>query len=144
MKKNKLLLVLSFFGLIGFIIYRYGFLLILFLTSPKNGELSKEEIKLFNEIKKDINVNRIYRFPKNNISNPSDTLTYEIHIDGLKCKELNNLNLLANEIARKANNRLDLNEKFYKYDIYIFCEDLIKNYKFTFTRKKLNPNVKKI
>jgi hypothetical protein len=137
-KKNKIIIITII--AIGLLIYRFGFILIFWLTAtPRDGELRLAEKVLFEEIKKELNAKEIDRSPRHHISNPRDTTSYEIIISEIACRKLqDSLSIIAKSIVIKANKRLKLNPKFYKYKIIFYCDDFTSQ-EFLFRRDNL-PN----
>jgi hypothetical protein len=136
-KKTKILIFIII--TIGLFIYRFGFILLFWLTAtPRDGELRPAEKVLFEEIKKELKAKEIDRSPRHHISNPRDTTSYEIIISDIPCEKIqDSLSIIAKNIAIKANKRLNLNPKFHKYKIIFYCNDFTSQ-EFLFRRDNLS------
>ncbi|MBT2622086.1 hypothetical protein [Chryseobacterium sp. ISL-6] len=123
MKKKWILIILGALVLI-FLIIRYGFLLVFWLTTPNGGELSLKEQVLFERIKADMHVDKISREPKYDMAKSGDTVTYKIFVNNIKCDQWNDQQLQgeSNRIKKEIDN-MNLNKKFYKYTVIYRCKD---------------------
>jgi hypothetical protein len=73
MKKRTIIIIVASLGLAYLFIRYVPILWFLFFTQRGDGELRPEEIKLFEEIKKEYKITKIERTPEYNISSPKDT-----------------------------------------------------------------------
>lgn len=134
MKKN--IIIITLISIFVFLIYKYGFLFVFWLTTPEDGELRPEEIKLFNHIKSTSKAEDVSREPKYNISNPKDTTTYKIIIYKVECNnQKDSLKKEAIKIVEKANTTLNLNSNFIRYMIIYECNDE-QSQRFSFKRNE--------
>ena len=86
---KKVIIIIGLISLVIGIIYRYGFIIVFWLTTPKEAGLTQNEIKLFDEIKRELNIKNIERAPKYNISNPKDTVSYSLFMKDIDCIKYN-------------------------------------------------------
>ena len=123
MSKKNIIIVLII-ALAIFAIYRFGFLGVFWLTTPKDGESTKNEIELFHKIKEESKAKSVYREPKYDISQPKDTLAYRIIIFKPVCtKNQDSLKIEAQKVASFAKSSLKLHENFIRFEIFYDCSD---------------------
>ena len=131
---RKKIIVISLLFMFIVLVFRYGFVIILWMTTPKKNELSINELKLINEIKKELDVKTIDRTPRYNLTNPKDTISYSLFIKDIDCvNHKYNLKKTAQKIAQKINKNVFLHKKVYKIDIVYECSKYPPssiNYKF--------------
>lgn len=139
--KNKIITYAVLGCILGYFLIKYiPILLFVFFTNKGGGELRPEEMKLFNEIKKELNVLEIKRTPEYNISEPKDTVSYSLFIRHIDCS-INDLILKkeAAYIVFRINKYLKLDNHFYKYDIIFICKNYSRYDKtFSFLRKDVD------
>lgn len=124
MSKTKLAtLIISILLLISWLIYRFGFLIILWFTSPNKEEINTNEINLFNEIKQELNSKEIERAPRYNLTAAKDTISYDLFLKDMDCEKYKDgLDSIAKKIATNVNKRIPLNKNVYKIEIVFQCE----------------------
>jgi len=123
MKKRTIVIIAMSLGLVYLCIRYVPILWFLFFTQRGDGELRPEEIKLFELLKKEYKVTKISREPRYYISNPKDTISYELYIEDIDCnKSPDSIREMADDIAKQVNEKLFLNPKFYKYSLTFYCK----------------------
>ena len=124
MSKTKLAtLIISILLLISWLLYRFGFLFILWFTSPNKEEINTNEINLFNEIKQELNSKEIERAPRYNLTAAKDTISYDLFLKDMDCEKYKDgLDSIAKKIATNVNKRIPLNKNVYKIEIVFQCE----------------------
>ena len=145
--KKKLLILISI-PIIGIILY-YGFLFLAiswvnYFSNPHRKELTIQEIELFRELKKEYKFKEVYRTPEIEKDYYKDSIYYKIGFRGFNCNNKDNLYLIAKNIVEKANQKLNIESKFYDYKIRISCageEYFVKEFKFN--RDSLNKGLYK-
>lgn len=136
---KKVIIIIGLILLVIGIIYRYGFIIVFWLTTPKEVGLTQNEIKLFDEIKRELNIKNIERAPKYNISNPKDTVSYSLFMKDIDCIKYNDsLKFIAKKIAKKIDHGIKLDEKVYEIGIFFECKKYSPDsVNFKFSRKDL-------
>ena len=133
-KTKKATLFTFIILLIGWLLYKFGFLIVLWLTSPNKEEINNNETNLFNEIKQELNIKEIERAPRYNMSESQDTISYDLFLKDIDCgKYKDSLDKIAKKIAINVNKRISLNRNVYKIEIVFQCEKtppVIVKYKF--------------
>ncbi|MDH6252782.1 flagellar basal body-associated protein FliL [Chryseobacterium sp. H1D6B] len=132
MKKKTIIISILLVVLVVLVI-RYGFVLVFWLTTPKDGELRPAEKVLFEKIKKEDNAKDVWREPKYNMTSPKDTITYRLIVNGIPCLE--DTLALKNKAQdiRTEIDKLKLHKNFYKYQVLYECVDG-KEYTYSFKR----------
>lgn len=121
-KKNIIIVLVVTLVILG--IYRFGFLGVLWLTTPGDGEISATETALFQKIKEESKAKSVYREPKYTISEPKDTLAYRIIVFKPICtKNQDSLKVEAQKIASQANSSLNLHKNFIRFEVFYDCSD---------------------
>ena len=121
-KKNIIIVLVVTLVILG--IYRFGFLAVLWLTTPGDGEISASETALFQKIKDESKAKSVYREPKYTISEPKDTLAYRIIVFKPICnKNQDSLKVEAQKIASQANSSLNLHKNFIRFEVFYDCSD---------------------
>ncbi|MGO4709815.1 hypothetical protein AB4Y90_12005 [Chryseobacterium sp. 2TAF14] len=134
---KKKIIITAIISLLIFLVYRYGFVLVFWLSTPGDGELRPEEIRLFNSIKSTSKAQDVWREPKYDIINPKDTCTYRIIIYKVKCNsKKDSLKPEALKIANEVNRKMNLDKNFVRYEIVYQCNDMQSQW-FGFNRKEL-------
>ncbi len=137
-KYRRKIQIIALLLLGGVLIYRYGFLFIMWFTTPVQDTISKSEKHLFDEIKKELNVKDIERAPRYNLSEAKDTISYDLFLKDLDCEKEQKLDSIAKNIAIKVHNQLSLSEKVYKIEIIFECKNsTVISVKHKFIRKNL-------
>lgn len=129
----KKYIIIGIVVVLGLIIYRYGFLLIYWLTTPGKGELTSSEKNLLEKIRMENHAKEVLREPKYNAAEPKDTTVYKIIVHKIPCTSDT---LFFKQNASSIKKRLDsigLHKNYYKYQIFYECEDG-KEYMYTLTR----------
>ncbi len=119
--------------ILGLIIYRYGFLIVFWLTTPGKGELTSSEKILLEKIRIENHAEKVLREPKYNASEPKDTTVYKVIVDKIPCTSDT---LFFKKNASSIKRRLDsigLHKNYYKYQIFYECTDG-KEYIYTLMR----------
>ena len=124
MSKTKLAtLIISILLLISWLFYRFGFLIIVWLTSPNKEEINTNELNLFNEIKQELNIKEIERAPRYNLAASKDTISYDLFLKDIDCEKYKEgLDTIAKKIATDVNKRIPLSKIVYKIEIIFQCE----------------------
>ncbi|KQS93085.1 hypothetical protein [Chryseobacterium sp. Leaf394] len=132
MKKKKLI-IFTFLVIFIVLLVRYGFLIVLWLTTPGDGEMTLNEKVLFEKIKKDTQAKDVWREPKYNMTHPKDTTTYTVVVNGIPGHaDTISLKDKAQSI-RSEINKLNLHPNFYRYHVLYKSTDG-KEYYFKFLR----------
>lgn len=144
--KKKLLILISI-PIIGIIIY-YGFLFLAiswlnYFSNPHRKELTTQEIELFNELKNEYIFRRISRTPELEKEYKKDSLIYTIYMYDFSCNNKNSLDSIGKSIIKKANKKLELESKFYNYEIIIYCDNIQYREHLTMNRDSLNKGLYK-
>ena len=122
-KTKKGALLISLIMLISWLLYRYGFIIILWFTTPNKEEINKNETNLFNEIKQELNISEIERAPRYNLSETKDTISYDLFLKDIDCEKYkDSLDKIAKKIAINVNKRISLNKNVYKIEIVFQCK----------------------
>lgn len=130
----KKYLIIGIIAILCLIIYRYGFLIVFWLTTPENGTLSSSEKNLLEKIKTENHAKEVLREPKYNVDQPKDTTVYKIIVNKVPCTS-DTLFYRSNAFSIKR--RLDsirLHQNYYKYQIFYECMDG-KEYVYSFMKK---------
>ncbi|PWW25665.1 MULTISPECIES: hypothetical protein [unclassified Chryseobacterium] len=130
----KKYLIIGIIAILCLIIYRYGFLIVFWLTTPKEGTLSSSEKMLLEKIKTENHAKEVLREPKYNVDQPKDTTVYKIIVNKIPCTSDT---LMLKNNASSIKKRLDdisLHQNYYKYQIFYECTDG-KEYVYSFMRK---------
>lgn len=131
--KKKTLIIFALLIIFIVLLIRYGFIIILWLTTPRDGELRTDEKILFQKIKKDDRARDVWREPRYNITAPKDTTTYTIIVKDIPCqKDTTGLKDRAQRIKSEID-KLNLHSNFYKYEVLYKCSDG-KEYNYKFLR----------
>lgn len=131
--KKKTLIIFALLIIFIVLLIRYGFIIILWLTTPRDGELRTDEKILFEKIKKNDRARDVWREPKYNITAPKDTATYTIIVNDIPCqKDTTALKDRAQRIKSEID-KLNLHSNFYKYEVLYKCSDG-KEYNYKFLR----------
>lgn len=138
-KTKKGALLISLIMLIIWLLYRFGFLIVLWFTTPNNEEIDRNETDLFNEIKQELNISEIERAPRYNLSETKDTISYDLFLKDIDCeKHKDSLEKIAIKIATDVNKRISLNKNVYKIEIIFQCKKTPPvNLKYKFFRDDL-------
>lgn len=131
--KKKTLIIFALLIIFIVLLIRYGFIIVLWLTTPGDGELRTDEKILFEKIKKNDMARDVWREPKYNFTAPKDTTTYTIVVNNIPCqKDIISLKDRAKSIKSEID-KLNLHSNFYKYDVLYKCTDG-KEYNYKFLR----------
>lgn len=124
MSKTKLAtLIISILLLISWLFYRFGFLIIVWFTTPNKEEINTNELNLFDEIKQELNIKEIERAPRYNLAASKDTISYDLFLKDIDCEKYReDLDTIAKKIATDVNKRIPLNKNVYKIEIVFQCE----------------------
>ncbi|RVU89846.1 hypothetical protein EH230_13870 [Flavobacterium columnare] len=118
-----------------------------FFSSPKKADSFSQERILFEKFKKEYNFKEINRTPEleKDFLESNDTLSYELYIRYIDCNKSNDFfKEISNKMATEINNKISLNDNFYKYKFIFYCKEdtysSISNSSkiFTFLRDSLN------
>lgn len=119
--------------ILGLIIYRYGFLIVFWLTTPGKGELTSSEKILLEKIKIENHAEKVLREPKYNAGEPKDTTVYKVIVDKIPCtSDTLSFKKNASSIKRRLDS-IGLHKNYYKYQIFYECTDG-KEYIYTLMR----------
>ena len=122
-KTKKATLFISIILLISWLFYKFGFLIVIWLTSPNKEEINMNETNLFNEIKQELNIKDIERAPRYNMSESQDTISYDLFLKDIDCEKYkDSLDKIAKKIATNVNKRILLSKNVYKIEIVFQCE----------------------
>ncbi|NML37598.1 hypothetical protein HHL17_10385 [Chitinophaga sp. G-6-1-13] len=146
-KKQKVLILVAaaILAIIAIVCY-YGFFIVMWVTTPGDGELRPAEKTYFDSLRTVYHSRRIWRDPKYFISDTSRKTEYAIIMTfdkspaGLETDSLkqDSLRLEAFKIARHAYfNVVDKSPKFPEYDVNFSYSDLSRDYNFTFKPEEL-------
>ncbi len=119
--KKKIIIISILVIALTYLSIRYGFIAVLWLTTPKDGELTQAEKNLFIKIKKNTGATEVWREPKYHLKYPKDTTTYRIIASSINC---NNDSLLLRENAQIVRLEIDqwnLHKNFYQYQVIFKC-----------------------
>ncbi len=131
--KKKTLIIFVLLIIFIVLLIRYGFIIVLWLTTPGDGELRTDEKILFEKIKKNDMARDVWREPKYNITAPKDTTTYIIVVNNIPCdKDTTTLKDRAQYIKHEID-KLNLHSNFYKYEVLYKCSNG-KEYKYEIMR----------
>lgn len=123
MKKGILLVgVLGLFFIL--LILKYGFMIVFWLTTPKDGDLYKEEILLFEKIKIKHRAERVLREPKYNLSASHPQSFYRIIISRIPCNSINDSVMLKSDADSIYNetSKFIIAEKFPQKEVMFICK----------------------
>lgn len=127
--RRKIVLFVVLTSTITLLIVKYGFVLVLWFTTPKDGELQPSEKELFQRIQVDFKAKDVWREPKYNISNPDTAASYRVIVNRIPCTEdTTGLSLAAQDIFNQLK-RLELGGAFLKKEVLFICEEG-KEYRF--------------
>ena len=121
---KKWIIIWAGIVIIAVLVIRYGFILVFWLTTPKDGELRTEELALFQKIKTDMNIDKVSREPRYKMSQPDDTLSYKLFINDVNCSKWDNRQLqYQSDKIKKEIDQIHLHKNFYKYVVIYRCKD---------------------
>jgi hypothetical protein len=110
-----------------------------FSSAKRIDSLPKEET-LFATLKKEYHLTQIERSPgtKQELLYPKDTLKYTLYLSTVDCDHRKvSIDRISGEVARKINT-LNLDQKFYKYELFFYCKKLPPGLlRYEFVRKDL-------
>lgn len=122
-KARKIIVSLLICITLIFLIIQYGFLGVFWLTTPKDGEMTKREKEVFEKVKKLTNAKEVWREPKYHISSPKKPASYRIIVNDIQCN--NDSARLKNEAQTifKNSAELHLHENFTKIEVFFQCNE---------------------
>ena len=129
----KKYLIIGIITVLCVMVYRYGFLVVFWLTTPGKGELTSSEKILLEKIRIENHAEKVLREPKYNAGEPKDTTVYKVIVDKIPCAS-DTLFLKKNALSIKRRlDSIDLHKNYYKYQIFYECTDG-KEYIYTLMR----------
>jgi len=109
-----------------------------YFSSSKRAELTSQEKIFFKKLKTKYGFEEISRTPETEKKrfHPKDTIAYELYMSYIDCnKTKNDYQNTADSIVKQMNQNIDLDKKFYKYIITLYCDSGTNpSYKYSYLR----------